>query len=143
MSDFLLNASLVIKQEKETPTIEVDSDKISGEYGFGGWQFLIPPFTARWVKQKKFAKAATVWTRSGPSYSFGHTSFSDFIVQFGLPLSYFGALKQHLEEHVGASVRFSDHVRAKLADGWCSQIHVQDTETWIPGDTLGWVKVDV
>ncbi len=142
MSDPLKNPTVVIKRATPTPSIEVDNDEISGRYASGAWEDLIAPLTAKWVKNKKFAKSATIWTWSSPSVSFGHPGYSVFIAQFGLPMSYFEALERHLAGHLGNLVRFSDYVQPSLRDGWRARIHVQDSEAWVPEDAIEWAKVD-
>ena len=142
MSDSISNPSVVIKQGTPTPSIEVDNDEVTGQYASGAWEELIAPFTAKWVKHKKFTKTATVWTRANASFSFGHSGYSVFVAQFGLPMSYFEALQKHLAGHLGSRVRFSDYVQPSLQEGWRARIHVQDSETWIPEDAIEWAKVD-
>ena len=86
MSDSISTPSVVIKRGTPTPSIEVDNDEVTGEYASGAWEELIAPFTAKWVKQKKFTKTATVWTWANASFSFGHSGYSVFVAQFGLPI---------------------------------------------------------
>ena len=142
MSESICYPDLVIKRGYPTPSIEVDNDEIRGKYASGKWEHLIAPFTANWVKRKKFVKLATVWGWLSPSVSFRHPGYSVFIAQYGLPMSYFEALQQHLAEKLGKQVRFSDDVQPSLKDGWMARIHVQDTATWIPVDAAEWMKVD-
>jgi len=134
--------TLVISRGTPTPSIEVDNDQIEGKYASGDWEDLIPPFTALWVKNQKFDKAATIWTWLSPSVSFGHSGYSVFVAQFGLPKAYFDDLQRHLTRKLGNLVRFSDYVQPSQKDGWRARIHVQDNETWIPVDAVEWERVD-
>lgn len=133
--------TLVINRLAPRPSIEVDNDAIEGKYASGGWEDLIPTFTAAWVRKKQFGKSATVWTWSSPSVSFGHLGYSVFIAQFGLPKAYFDELERHLGGRLGSQVRFSDYVQPSLQEGWLARVHVQDGQAWRREDEAEWSKV--
>jgi len=141
MPDSLFNPTLALKAGEPVPSIEVDNDEISGQYASGAWEGLLPEFTASWVKQKKFAKPATIWTWGSQSVSFHHLGFSVFIAQFGLPMSYFEALERHLASKLHEKVRFSDYVQPSRSAGWRARVHVQDGATWVLADAYEWSKV--
>ena len=142
MSESLSNPTLIINRGVPTPSIEVDTDEIEGKYASGDWENLVPPFTAAWVKRKKFSKTATIWTWASPSVSFGHAGYSVFVAQFGMPNAYFDDLQRHLAGKLGNLVRSSDYVQPSRKDGWRARIHVQDNKTWIAVDAVEWERVD-
>lgn len=141
VSNTISNPVLLIKTGKPVPTIEVDNDAIVGTYANGTWEELVAPFTAQWVKEQTFAKSATIWMWGSLSISFNHPGYSIFIAQFGLPMSFFKALKLHLSSELPSDVRFSDYVQVSWDEGWRARIHVQGSEVWTPMDAIEWNRV--
>ena len=144
----LKTPALVLKTASPAPSIEINSDAITGHYADGAWETLLGSFTAAWLAKKAasgkpFAKSATVWAWGSPSCNFGAMGYSVFIAQYGLPMSYFIALQTYLAQHLGHNARFASYVQPSLAKGWSSRLHVQDGQVWQPLDEELWQEVVV
>ncbi|HGY1050902.1 hypothetical protein [Aeromonas salmonicida] len=141
MTKVISNPTVIIKRGTLTPAIEIDLDRITGLHANGGWNQLIQSFTAKWIKQHSFTGPATIWKFDTFSISFGRPGYSVFIAQFGLPISYFEALLDHLSGELGANVRLSDFVQPSIREGWEPRIHIQENEAWQQEDAIEWSMI--
>ena len=72
MSATIKNPALILKTASPAPSIEINSNAITGHYADGAWETLLASFTAAWLAKKAasgkpFAKSATVWAWGSPS----------------------------------------------------------------------------
>lgn len=141
MSEYLNNPSIILKRRTPTPSIEVNSDEISGIYSSGAWEALVEKYAAKWISSNNFIDSATVWNWLGPSVSFGRNGYSVFVAQYGLPELFFMDLYKHLSDKLGSVIRLSDYVQPSEREGWRPRIHIQNSNAWIPADVITWSKI--
>jgi hypothetical protein len=100
------------------------------------------------VKKKEFTGSATLWmwgcisvnlaSRHQPSVP----SWSDFVVQFGLPAEYLTKLASDLEARFDRQAAMSEHLMFKLDDGWSPICHIEQGRAFKRVDADEWHEAD-
>jgi hypothetical protein len=126
------------------PAIEVSIDFLPAEYK-GAWHRAIHEFAARWVKAKKFQKTATIWMWGTISTNLVSRhpenpvpSWSDFLIQFGLPEAFWTDLEQHLAREFAGQCAITMMVEPSRDDGWTPICHIEQGQVWKEVDADTW-----
>lgn len=139
---------LISKNGQTRSALEVSIDFLPEAYK-GKWHKVVREFTAKWVRKNAFKKSATLWMWgciSGNLIS-KHPqnpvpSWSDFIVQFGLPGSFIEELETALARKFGGQVVITEELAFRPDDGWTAICHIEQSKTWAPAGDDTWTPID-
>jgi hypothetical protein len=141
---------LAWKEGERRPAIEISIDFIPNEFQ-GKWLSVVRKFTGNWVRTNNFRGKGTLWmwgTMSVNYITLNHVpSWSEFVIQFGLPDKFFNQLEQYLSKQFDHRTGFKEHVTATRGNGWTAICCVEAGKAWIEDDADTWgshndVKLD-
>jgi hypothetical protein len=105
------------------------------------WGDHVREYASIWVKNRRFARKATIWMRSLISVDFDNVPLMvDFLVQFGLPQVFDDALFDHLSAKLGTK-NFKWSYIAFDRDWWATVCHIEQGLAWRKEDQDIWVPV--
>jgi len=134
---------LVWGKRTRIPALEIRIDAIPDMYR-GGWQTPIRDFLKQWVGAEVFSGQATFWQWGSMSANYipnADWGWSEFIIQFGLPMRSLELLEEHLSGLFMGCVRISEEVEARRSMGWAPFCHVEQSRVWRPEDTYTWCHI--
>ncbi len=145
MENTLKYPDLVWKEREIRPAIEVSIDFLPEKYQ-GKWRAVVIEYTSHWIERNNFSKKATIWQWATLSVNlalrhpqhFG-PSLSEFIVQFGLPGSFFAGLAAELKQKFENQCDITEHLAFQADDGWSAFCHVEQNKAWKEDDADIWV----
>lgn len=140
MTDDLLRPTLILREGKSVPSIEVDVGDLNQERDEEIWKETAL-FTAVWVKQAEYTKSATVWGKIIPSINFGHESTSLLLACYGVPKSFLLGLHDRLTRNTALRVRYSDYVQPRPDTDWSGLVHVERGYAWLPVADSRWCPI--
>ncbi len=136
---------LTWKEGQLVPAIEVSIDFLPREYQ-GNWHRAVQAYTARWVKEKEFKKKGSLWMWGCISVNMisrhpevHMPTWSDFIIQFGLPTNFIPGLSLRLERVFKGQAAITEHLQSVRDHGWVAICHVEQNKAWIPKDGDSWI----
>jgi hypothetical protein len=109
------------------------------------WHGVIRKFTADWIQKNAFKKRATLWMwgcmsvnliSRHPQYSV--PSWSDFILQFGLPGRFISELDTALAGKFDDQAALTEIITFKRDDGWAAICHIEQGRAWAPEGDDSW-----
>lgn len=138
---------LVWKEKSVQPALEVSIDFLPEEYQ-GDWHDPIHQFTRRWVHQKNFTASSTLWMWGCISVNLAQRhkpsvpSWSDFVVQFGMPAEFLNSLAADLDARFDHQAAITEQLTAIRADGWTPICHVEQGRVFKRVDADEWLEVE-
>ena len=126
------------------PTIEVSIDFLPQKY-YGNWHRSVHQFAENWVLNHKFQRKATIWMWGCMSVNLvsAHPnnpvpSWSDFLIQFGLPSKFWGGLRMYLDSEFAGQCGGTKMLPAIHSEGWTPICHVEQGKVWTLVDADTW-----
>lgn len=138
---------LSFSEGKSGPALEVSIDFLPSQYE-GQWLDVVREFTADWVRRHDFARSGTLWMWGAVSVNLIRShpadpvpSWSEFIVQFGLPAPFLPELAAHLTHKFERQAGITESLRFEQAAGWEPICHVEGGRAWLPVDAATWEPI--
>ena len=128
--------------------LEVSIDFLPKKFD-GQWLDTVRRYVATWVAKHDFEKKATLWMWGTMSVNLvsrhpDHQtlSWSEFIIQFGLPKAFLPELEGRLRSQFDDQVAITEELSFQFDDGWTPICHVERGIVWKPDDPDSWVPVN-
>lgn len=132
------------KERQKRPSIEVCIDFLPEKFK-GNWHRAIHMFTYDYIQNHRFDKVATIWMWGCMSSNLisrhpdnPSPSWSDFLIQFGLPATYWDGLGLHLDQAFGGQCGKIETMQAISDDGWTPICHIEQGKVWTRIDADTW-----
>lgn len=132
------------KEGQIRPGIEVSIDFLPKKYR-NAWHRAVHTHADRWLQKNRFQKTATIWMWGCMSVNLisrhpdtAVPSWSDFLIQFGLPSAFWDQLRTYLDREFAGQCGSTEMMQAKRDDGWCPICHIEQGKVWTLADADTW-----
>jgi hypothetical protein len=132
------------KEGKAQPAIEVSIDFLPQRFR-GKWHRAVHEVTAEWMGKHPFKKRATIWMWGCISVNMisrhpehAQPSWSDFLIQFGLPNTFIPYLEHRLASLFKDQAAITEVLHPVREDGWTAICHVEQGRVWKESDADVW-----
>jgi len=129
------------------PAIEVSIDFLPKEFQ-GDWHRVVHALMAEWLRKNRFKMRATIWMWGCVSANMisrhpnnPQPSWSDFLIQFGLPTEFLPWLEQRLAAVFERQAGITEVLPAVRENGWTAICHVEQERVWTLIDADTWAPL--